>query len=90
MRMIMTKLWENNKKRYLSNEKPPILHVNCRNSDLKLKKQSNMPKLHRTDELGTPLSFFEIYFDYTSVTQIVQLTKPYGQQEKGDCSFEKG
>ena len=49
-----------------------------------------MPKLHRTDELGTPSSFFEIYFDYTSVTQIVQLTKPYGQQEKGDCSFEKG
>ena len=85
----MTKLWDNNKKQYLSNEKPPIFHVNWRNGDLKSKKQSHMPTLHRTDEIGTPLSLFKIYFVETSVTQIVELTNPYGQQEKGDCSFEK-
>ena len=78
----------NNKKRYLSNEKPPILHFNWRNGDLKSKEQSNMPKPQRKDELGTPLSLFEIYFDDALVTQLVKFTKLYGQREKGDCSFD--
>ena len=42
------------------------------------------------DQLGTPLSLFEIYFDDALVTQnrIVEFSKLYGQQEKGDCSFD--
>ena len=40
------------------------------------------------DELGTPLSLFEIYFDDALVKNIVECTKRYGQQEKGDCSFD--
>ena len=72
------KVIDNNKKRYLSNEKPPMLPFNWRNGDLKSKEQSNMPKLKRIDKLGTPLSLFEIYFD-ALVTQIVEFTKLYGQ-----------
>ena len=87
VKLIMTKLFTNNKKRYLSNKKPPILHFNWRIGDLRSREQSNVPKLWRMDELGTPLSLFESYFHDALVTQIVKYTKLYGQWEKGDCSF---
>ena len=69
------KAMDNNKKRYISNEKPPILHFNWRNHNWKSKEQSNMPVLQQMDELGTPFTLFEIYFDDALVTQIVGFTK---------------
>ena len=83
-----SKIMDNNKKQYVSNKKPPILHFNWRNGDLKSKEQFNMPKLQRMDKLGTSFGLFEIYFDDALVMQIVQFTKLYGQREKGDCSFD--
>ena len=85
------KVMDNNKKQYLSNEKPQIFYFNWWNGDLKSKEQSNMPKLQEMDELGTSLRLSEPYFYDALVTQIVKFTKLYGQREKGDCtiSFDK-
>ena len=69
------KIMDNNKKWYF-------------NSNLKLKKQSNILKLQQVDKLGTSLSFFEICFDDVFVTQIVGIIKLYGQWDKGDHKFD--
>ena len=76
---------DSNKKRYLSNKKLPMLHINYRNGDLKSKEQRNMPKFQLMGELDIPLKKI---FNDALVQEIVEFTNLYGHQEKGDCSFD--
>ena len=73
---------------YLSYPKPPVLDMKWENCDITVLEQANIPKLSKLDNIGTPLIYFELFFNNSLIDMGVSYTKFYGYGEKADTSFE--
>ena len=71
----------------LSDEKPPLLtDLRWTNRDIKSRNSQSTPEVNHLEEIGTPLSLLELFFDDMLISGIVDFTL-YARREKSDTEF---
>ena len=73
---------------YVSYPKRPVLDMKWENHDINVVEQANIPKFSKVDNIGTPVRYFELFFDNALIDMSVAYSKFYGPGEKADTSFE--
>ena len=58
------------------------------NSDINFAERASIPKFSKLDNVVTPLTLAELFFDDILVDMIDGYTKLYSQREKAGTSFE--
>ena len=74
--------------RWLSSQPPPQPPAVWQRRDLVPKMYSNLPKEDQSNSFGgTPLSFFNLFFDDVVINHIVEMTNLYAHRDKNKPTF---